>query len=64
MGGTLLYKETLKDLLTDPIPQKDDAYRELLDEVWESVKQRSQIVKTECYRVGGRRRAKVNSSTP
>lgn len=38
MGGAWLYEETLKDLLINPVPEKDDAFKELLDEIWKNVR--------------------------
>lgn len=40
-GGLWLYNETLGDLLIAPIPEKDDSFRLLLDETWESISKSS-----------------------
>ncbi|QYM67263.1 hypothetical protein K1X80_19890 [Pseudomonas sp. So3.2b] len=41
LDGEWLYKETLRDLLIHPVPEKDEPFRILLEELWASVKKRS-----------------------
>jgi tetratricopeptide (TPR) repeat protein len=37
LGGEELYTETIIDIETHPVPEKDEAFRELLDTVWAEV---------------------------
>lgn len=40
LDGQYLYEATLRDLLIHPVPEKDNAFRILLDAAWEIVKSR------------------------
>ncbi|MCT8949871.1 hypothetical protein [Pseudomonas iridis] len=40
LDGQFLYEGTLNDLLIHPVPEKDNAFRILLDDAWEIVKSR------------------------
>ena len=41
LDGAELYAETLDDLLIYPIPEKDDTFRVMLEEIWENMRARS-----------------------
>ena len=41
LDGTWLYEETLRDLRIHPIPERDEPFRILLEELWTSIRNRS-----------------------
>ncbi|VVP67617.1 hypothetical protein PS907_01739 [Pseudomonas fluorescens] len=41
LGGANLYEGTIKDTLINPVPEKDNDFKVLVDEIWESIRTQS-----------------------